>query len=92
MNIDTCLPEVAHKLSIAEPTGVIDGEPFYNILENDYYAEKFGYIGPHVPNRRELETDEDISNYIMVMINIQYIPESIFINTFRYYDDDVHPF
>ena len=62
-------------MRIANPTEVLAGSPFYDILSNQDYRERFGYIGPHIANRKELIDDEDLYNIVMVLNNIQYIPD-----------------
>jgi len=49
-------------------------------------------VGPYVHARNELVENEERYDIIMLLANIQYIPESIFVRHFRHYDEHFIPY
>lgn len=74
------------KLSeISVPQKSIQGTPWYNILSNPTYVQRFCYLGPHVRNREKYLKDRDDdagnnflqSDVVLILMNLSAIPDEV---------------
>ena len=79
-------PEVIHRLKHCKlPTQSIIGSPWYNILANPDYQDKFCYLGAYIEDREILIEDGDDegdnnseqSDLVMLLLSLSSIPDEV---------------
>ena len=67
------------------PKKAIQGTPWYSILSNPEYSDKFAYFGAHIDEREKLIKDGDDleennceqSDIVMILLNLSAIPDEV---------------
>lgn len=67
------------------PEKALQGTPWYSILSNPTYVDKFAYLGPHVKNRETYLKDPDSdpknnflqSDVVTLLLNLSAVPDEV---------------